>query len=104
MKTYIKNKNIVKRNIHEYAYLIDITENYLDEKCRLYEINQVGSIIWDLLDDYCNDQINEISRKIKSMIIDDIPFEIIKNDVKDFLSLMKDEGFLKEVDNGRTEQ
>jgi hypothetical protein len=37
------------------------------------------------------------------MIIDDIPINVIINDVTSFLELMKSEGFLEEVENGRTE-
>jgi len=103
MKIYTKKDSIVKRNIHDVAYLINVSDNYLDEKCRLYELNQIGSVIWDLLDDDYPDQIEGIANKIKNMIIDDIPINVIINDVTSFLELMKSEGFLEEVENGRTE-
>ncbi len=100
MKKYVKNNSIVKRNIHDATYLIDITENFLDEKCRFYELNQIGSTIWDLLEDESENQAEQISQDIKKMIVDDIPLEIIMNDVSSFLLLMKEKGFIKEVDYG----
>lgn len=103
MKIYTKNNTIVKRNIHDITFLIDISDNYLDEKCRLYEINQMGSIIWDLLDYEHINQTEIISKRIKDMIIDDVPIEVIWDDVSAFITLMNSEGFIKEVDNGRAE-
>lgn len=94
--TYIKNNDIVKRNVHGVIFLIDITDNYLDDKCRLYEINEIGSIIWDLLDTVTDNQIYEITSKIKAMIIDDVPIDIIRNDVIEFLLMIEKEHFIEE--------
>lgn len=94
--TYIKNKDIVKRNVHDAVFLIDITDNYLDDKCRLYEINSIGSVIWDLLDTITKNQIEEISSNILAMIIDDVPLDVIRRDVIDFLHLMEKEHFIEE--------
>ena len=46
---YIKNQNIVKREIHKEYFLINIKQNYLNDKCYLYLLNTMGNYIWDLL-------------------------------------------------------
>ena len=42
-----KNESIVARKIHDTYFLIDTKENYSDEKCRLYEINEIGYFLWN---------------------------------------------------------
>ena len=46
---YQRNPNIRCRRIHETWFLIDITQNY-DDICRLYELNEMGSFIWEQLE------------------------------------------------------
>ena len=45
----IKKENIVERKIHDTYFLIDISDKYLDDKCHLYEINEIGDFIWKQL-------------------------------------------------------
>ena len=94
---YIKNKYIVDRKIHEDFYLIDISDNYSDDKCRLFEINEMGHVIWDMLDCLPDNesQVDMIVSKIKKMIIDDIPEDVIKIDVESFINSMIEEGFIR---------
>lgn len=98
MKIITKNKNIVKRNIHDSFFLIDITQNYLDEVCSIYELNEMGSYIWDLLDS--NNTIEDIAKKILDILIDDIEPEVIHADVSQFIEQMASERFV-EITDGR---
>lgn len=41
-----KRENIVARVIHDSYFLIDIKQNYLDDKARIYEVNEIGYYIW----------------------------------------------------------
>ena len=90
---YAKKKNIVKRDIHGEFFLIDISQNYLDDKCHLYELNAMGNYIWDLLDQYQSSF--EIAGEIVQATIDDISFDAVFRDVTAFLNLIKEENFLE---------
>ena len=65
-----KNQNIVKREIHDSIFLINITQNYLNDKCSLYELNQIGNFIWDSLDN---------ANKIKELLIESTFLMIFTN-------------------------
>lgn len=90
---------IVERNIHGTIYLINIKQNYLDDKCCLYEINEMGSYIWNRISDETSldDIVNAI---VMDMDVQDVSLDEIKNDVSDYVCLLAREGFL-EVHNGR---
>lgn len=50
MKTIKKREGIVNRKIHDLFYLIDIRANYTQDKCILYQMNEIGNFIWDNLE------------------------------------------------------
>lgn len=93
-----KNQNIVKREIHDSIFLINITQNYLNDKCSLYELNQIGNFIWDSLDNA--NSIDDITDLLMSEIVTPVNRVEIFNDVYEFISILKNEHFL-EVTNGR---
>lgn len=95
-----KKEHVVKRNIHDTIYLINTKQNYLNDKCYLYEINDMGSYIWDCFSEKIS--IEDIVESIISDIdVQDMSFNEIRNDVKDYVNLLMKEGFL-ETYNGRT--
>ncbi len=96
MKTFTTNKNIVCRNIHGSYFLIDITDNYSDDNCRLFEINEIGFIIWNGLKTFKSNQIENITNDILSRLIDDINPQVIQKDVSDFISLLQKKNFIEE--------
>ena len=89
-----KNNNIVARKVHDTYFLVDIKQNYMDDKCLLYEINEMGFYIWNALDK--NRDVVDISRMIKREVEDDIDIELITNDVSDFIDMLKKEGYVIE--------
>lgn len=93
---YVKKRNIVKREIHEEIFLIDIRQNYLNDKCSIYELNPMGAYIWDSLERYSSPM--EIAEEIFCNIIEDINYRDIFNDVTEFLWLLKKENFLEYID------
>ena len=99
MNKYRRNENVVERNIHGAFYLIAIRDNYLDDKCRLYEINEVGDVIWNILDSSSEEesQIDCIVKYIIDLIVDDVSYYVIKNDVESFIGSISKEGFLRVV-------
>ena len=81
-----KNENIVSRSIHGSFFLIDITDNYANDTCALYEINETGKFIWENING--NNSLKDIAQLLKSALIDDIAFDIIYNDVDEFVSYL----------------
>lgn len=93
-----KNKNIVQRKIHDTFFLIDITQNYLDEKCRLYEINDIGDFIWNALDKCADTQA--VADSLISNLIDEVDYNEVYNDICNFLNVLVEERFLEVRDGG----
>lgn len=94
-----KKEYIVERKIHDSIYLINTKQNYLNDKCCLYEINEMASYIWNQIDG--STSIDEIANQIFcDMEIQDASFDEVKKDVNDCVYLLANEGFL-EVENGR---
>lgn len=95
-----KNQEIVCRNIHGTYFLIDLEQNYFDEKCYIYELNSMGYYIWNHIDKY--DFVEQFVLHLQSVITAEIPFEILLNDVNEFISCLAEEGFVYlEDENGR---
>lgn len=86
-----KNENIILRNIHDAYFLVDITDNFQDDKCTLYEINEIGKVIWDNIN---NNGIDEITSIIYDLIVDDIDYSVIHDDVSNFIDLLIKNNFV----------
>lgn len=93
---YKKNDNIVARRIHDTFFLINIKDNYWDEKCRLYELNEIGYLIWKKLD--IHNDILGISVALIEGIDDEVEPSIIYKDVKAFIELLVQEKFVEVID------
>ena len=93
-----KNKNIVGRRVHDTYFLIDITDNYSDDKCALYEVSGMGEFIWIQLDTL--DSVDAVVEAITASITDYIDHSIIHDDVVEFISVLRSIGFLED-DDGR---
>lgn len=89
---YIKNNSIVGRQIHDSYFLINIKANYLNDKCSLYELNDVGFFIWNKIDG-SNDEYS-IACLLRDIIVDDIDVEVILNDVEEYLLSLERNGFI----------
>ena len=87
MGTHIKkNENIVARKVHGSSFLIDISDNYSGDKCAIYEINETGMFIWDNING--TRSIEELVTLLKTVIIDDINYQILHEDVKEFIDTL----------------
>ena len=96
---YSIRDGVVERNIHGIFFLIDIKDNYLDDKCSLYELNEMGHVVWSSIPKYRDNQIQRIADDIEKMISDKVANEIIQNDVKGYLATLANKGFL--IKDGR---
>ncbi len=87
-----RNENIVARKVHDATFLIDITENYSEDKCHLYEINEIGAFIWNKLPDV--ESTRQIADLLYEAIDDDVPYETILEDTKTFIAQLNEMGFI----------
>ena len=95
-----KKEYVVERKIHDSIYLINTKQNYLNDKCCLYEINEMASYIWNQIDG--NTSIDEIvNRLFYDMEIQGASFDEVKKDINDCVCLLANEGFLEVEKNGR---
>ena len=81
-----KNENILARKVHGSSFLIDISDNYSGDKCAIYEINETGMFIWDNING--TRSIEELVTLLKTVIIDDIDYQILHEDVKEFIDTL----------------
>ena len=81
-----KNENIVARKVHGSSFLIDISDNYSGDKCAIYEINETGMFIWDNING--TRSIEDLVTLLKTVIIDDIDYQILHEDVKEFIDTL----------------
>ena len=89
---FIRNKNIVLRNIHDTYFLIDITDNYKGDKCVIYEINEIGKFIWENID---GKNVEDVAPKLHSVIIEEIEYKVIYNDVLEYVNILLEKNFIK---------
>ena len=78
--------------------LIDISDNYSNDKCALYEINQCGKFLWEKIDSV--NTKNDLVRLLIDAIIDNVDEEVVQNDVSEFLQTMLTIGFAEVEKNG----
>lgn len=84
--------------IHGSYFLVDIKQNYLDEKCKIYELNDIGEFIWNQLDKTNN--LKGIVNFLMKAIESDIDRKLLESDVADFVELLEQEHFVEVYDGG----
>ena len=90
-----KNESIVARKIHDTYFLIDTKENYSDEKCRLYEINEIGYFLWNNISkDNKDNSLNELTALLLTALDDEIDEKQVYEDVEMFVKSLISMGFV----------
>ena len=84
--------SVVARQIHDSFFLIDTKQNYSDDTCSLYEINEIGFYIWNELNEDID--IDQITKKLYDQIVDEIPYEDLLSDVKEYLDILIEKQFV----------
>ena len=74
--------------------MIDISDNYSGDTCSLYEINQTGMFIWNNIDG--TRSVKELAELLQAAIVDDVDFEVLHEDVSEFVSTLLEKRFLEE--------
>ena len=90
-----RNDNVVLRTVHGSVFLIDISDNYSGDKCSLYEINETGKFLWEAISK--SKTIDNLVASLQEAIIDEVPREVLLNDVTEYISDLIDKGFVMEV-------
>lgn len=86
-----KQENIVSRKVRDTYFLIDITDNYAQDKCALYEINETGYFIWNQING--KNTVKDIALELQRVIIDEIDLQILIDDVAEFVDVLLAKGF-----------
>lgn len=90
-----RNNDIVLRNIHDSYFLIDTTQNYLNDICNLYEINEIGKFCWDSLATCV--EIEDIVKSLMENLIDEVDYDEVNSDIREYINMLIDNGFVEEV-------
>jgi len=91
----LRNDKVVLRSIHGSFFLIDTADNYSGDKCALYEINEIGAFLWRHIDG--KNSVEDLVALLQSAIEDDIPDDILRQDITEYLIDLKAHGFINEV-------
>ena len=87
-----KNESIVARKIHDTYFLIDTKGNYSDEKCRLYEINEIGYFLWNNISK--DNSLNELTALLLTALDDEVDEKQVYEDVEMFVKSLISMGFV----------
>lgn len=87
-----RSVDVVDRCIHGTHFLIDLSQNYLDEKCDLFELNETGCFIWSLLD---GRTVGSIAQALYDAVGRTVPFNEIGQDVAAFVVQINALGFVE---------
>ena len=88
----MKLANDIRDMIHDTYFLIDITDNYQDDKCVMYEINEIGKFIWENID---GKNVQDVVQNLHSIIIEEIEYQVIYNDVLEYVNVLLEKNFIK---------
>lgn len=91
-----RNEDIVARRIHDTYFLIDITDNYADDTCILYQINETGFFIWDHINGKRSS--NDLAHLLKSATDSSMDYQEILADVRNFLHELRNKRFIEGKD------
>ena len=61
----------------------------------MYEINETGKFLWEAIDK--NKIIDSLVTTLQNAIVDDVPRNVIQNDVSEYIMDLIDKHFLLEV-------
>ena len=90
-----KNPSIVPRQIHGAFFLIDISDNFANNCCALYELNETGMFLWNHITESSNKAC--LARELQAAIIDTVDYKIIYDDVSSYVDTLIANGFVLEV-------
>ena len=92
-----RNADIILRPIHGSYFLINISDNYSNNKCNLYEINETGAFLWNQIDKAPS--VNALICELQKVLIDDVPMETLQHDVSEFVDDLMAREFVLEDEN-----
>ena len=93
-----RNPEIVLRKVGDFYFLIDPHRSYNSENEDIFQTNEIGAAIWNLLKDYCN--VSEVYTALLELLTDEVDYDMqeqIQEDIVFFINQLKQNGF---VDGG----
>ena len=90
VKNYSRNTNYVLREVHDSFFLIDITDNYFNGKCKMLELNEIGAFIWNCIEKPSD--AASVTDRLLSVIIGDVDPDEVFNDVEECLINFENKG------------
>jgi hypothetical protein len=95
---FVQKQDIVVRNIEGLFFLVDITKKDYANNSFIMCINEMGKFIWDNLRQ--TSTIEQITESIIDFSIDEeLEYDEVYNDIKDFIHQLKSEGLIICVEN-----
>lgn len=95
---FVRNQDIVLRKVGSFYFLVDPKKSYNSEHENIFQTNEIGAAIWDLLKDH-ND-LTAMHKSLISMLADDVDAQMseqIKEDILSFVLQLEQNGFVTEV-------
>lgn len=87
MDVFIRNQDVVLREVHSLYYLVDIKCNYNSNGHSIPALNEVGKAIWESLS--TPTKIDDIINKIKKLFdVTNISESEVKSDVENYISTL----------------
>lgn len=94
----IRKSNIVFRRIHGSFFLIDIADKFSADCCTLFEINEIGSFLWNEISENVTPEV--LTCKLQEAIVDTIDYDVLYQDVNEFLLSLLQKNFIEVRKNG----
>lgn len=92
---YRQRENIVTRTVYQTYFLINIEQNYLNDECIFYEVNEIGHFLWEQLKD--EKSVEELTDELIAELSEAVVYDEILHDVQQFLDILRDRRFLEAI-------
>ena len=92
------NTEIVIRRVGEFYFLIDPQRSYNSENEDIFQTNEIGATIWNLLKDHHS--VCAVHKALLELLTDEVDTDMseqIQEDIVSFIGQLKKNGFVSEV-------
>lgn len=90
---YYRNSDYILRRIHGKNLMIDKTDNYKNNKCKIIEVNDVVSAVWNITKE--KKTLAEILDDVSKIFLGEVKYEQLFTDIEKCLEVLVEVGLLK---------